>query len=171
MRITLRIAPLILVALAFLTGCSGDGGEESNAMKASDFNLPAVGNDQTISLADYEGKVLLLDFWATWCPPCKREIPHFNELYETYKGEGLEVLGVSLDQGGASVVSKYMESSAPSLVPSYPVAMADASVQTSYGPIESIPTTFIIDRKGNVQQRIVGYREKEFFETAVKALL
>ncbi len=171
MWITLGIAPLLLVALAFIAGCSGDGGEESKALKASDFSLPAVGSDQTINLADYEGKVLILDFWATWCPPCKREIPHFNDLYETYQGEGLEVLGVSVDQGGASLVSNYMESSAPSLIPAYPVAMADRSVQTAYGPISSIPTTFIIDRNGNVQQRIVGYREKEFFEAAVKALL
>lgn len=167
----MRTWKIFLLAGLLAAACGGGGEEKSRALKAPAFSLSTVAGDKTISLADYEGKVLIVDFWATWCPPCKREIPHFNDLYAQYQGKGLEILGVSLDQGGAPAVEQYMASSAPSLTPQYPVVMADREVQAAYGPIGSIPTTFVIDRKGNVQQKIVGYEEKEFFENIVKQLL
>ncbi|MFH1277778.1 MAG: TlpA disulfide reductase family protein [Candidatus Eisenbacteria bacterium] len=167
----MRTWKIFLLAGLFAAGCGGGGKEESGALKAPEFSLSTVSGDKTIGLADYKGKVLIVDFWATWCPPCKREIPHFNELYAEYKSKGLEILGVSVDQGGVSAVEQYMASSAPSLKPAYPVVMADAKVQAAYGPIGSIPTTFVIDRKGNVQQRVVGYQDKEFFELILKELL
>lgn len=171
MRTWIRISSVLLAAGLLAAGCGGGEKEESGALKAPAFSLTSMSGDKTIALADYKGKVLIVDFWATWCPPCKREIPHFNELYEQYKGQGLEILGVSVDQGGAEAVRQYMDSSAPSLKPAYPVVMADREIQVAYGPIGSIPTTVIIDRKGNVQQRIVGYREKEELELILKALL
>ncbi len=152
-----------------VAGCGGKG--DSSKLKAPAFSLPSVTEDRHIALADYENRVLILDFWATWCPPCKREIPHFNELYEEYGEEGLEILGVSVDQGGPDVVRQYMESSDPDLVPDYPVVMVDRQTVQSYGPMQYIPTTYVIDRKGRVQRRFDGYQEKEVFEELVKKLL
>jgi len=171
LKFHLRGAAILLAAGFLLQACSSGEENESNALRAPAFALSAIGGDRTVSLSDFRGKVLILDFWATWCPPCKREIPHFNDLYEKYRSEGLEILGVSVDQGGAEVVTRYMESSAPSLTPQYPVVIADRQVQASYGPIASIPTTFVIDRKGNVQQKIVGYREREVFASIIEELL
>ena len=74
--------------------------------KAPGFTLPDL-NGMEISLSDYEGKVLLLNFWATWCPPCRMEIPYFNDFYKKYNNKGFEVLGVSLDRGGAPTVVNF----------------------------------------------------------------
>ncbi|MFH1679102.1 MAG: TlpA disulfide reductase family protein [Candidatus Eisenbacteria bacterium] len=165
-----RAALFLLVALFLLPACSSEE-KKSQALKAPAFSLLTADGGRTIRLDDYKGKVLILDFWATWCPPCKQEIPHFNALYEEYKRKGLEILGVSVDQGGASIVQNYMESNPRSIVPSYPVAMASREITIAYGPISSIPVTFIIDRKGNVQQRLIGYQDKEVFEGIIQKLL
>ncbi|RPJ44566.1 MAG: TlpA family protein disulfide reductase [Candidatus Latescibacterota bacterium] len=166
----IRVAALLLFGFFVLTGCSKEEADTST-LKAPAFSLLTADGGRTISLSDYKGKVLILNFWATWCPPCKKEIPHFNELYEQYKGEGLEVLGVSVDQGGPSIVETYMKSTPPSLIPQYPVVMADREVAASYGPIGSIPVTFVIDRKGNVQKRLLGYQDKETSEAIIQKLL
>jgi cytochrome c biogenesis protein CcmG/thiol:disulfide interchange protein DsbE len=170
MTFTRRAALLLLVGIAFFAACSKEE-EGAGAMKAPAFALLTADGQKTISLSDYKGKVLILNFWATWCPPCKREIPHFNELYEQYKGEGLEILGVSVDQGGAAVVQEFLKSDSGSLIPRYPVVIANREVATVYGPIASIPVTFVIDRKGNVQQRLIGYQDKETSEAIIQKLL
>ena len=171
MRTIVRLSAFAIGLSLLLTGCGGGGGGDSSALPAPDFQLATVDGSQTVTLADFDGKVLILDFWATWCPPCKREIPHFNELYEEYRDKGLEILGVSVDQGGAEVVAQYMESSAASLRPEYPLVMANGEVVAAYGPIGSIPTTVVIDRKGRKQKVFVGYQEKEIFVSVIEELL
>jgi thiol-disulfide isomerase/thioredoxin len=171
LRNPIRRTIVLSLALVFLLGACSSEKQPSKTLKAPAFALLTADGGRTIALDDYKGKVLILDFWATWCPPCKQEIPHFNALYEQYKGNGLEILGVSLDQGGPGVVQEYMKNSARSIVPSYPVVMADRDVALAYGPLSSIPVTFVIDRKGNVQQRLVGYQEKAVFESIVQKLL
>lgn len=144
----------------------------SDVIKAADFSLNGI-DGESIKLSDYNGKVMILDFWATWCPPCVREIPHFNELAREYAEKGLVVLGISVDKGGASVVKKFKENNPIT----YPVAMVDKnmySLYQSFLPAEmqgGIPFTFVIDRAGNIREHFVGYRAKSVFVDAIKPLL
>jgi len=117
--------------------------------------------------SDLEGKVIVLDFWATWCPPCRKEIPGFIELQEQYGDEGVVVVGVSLDEGGPATVVPFVEETGIN----YLVVMGDSEVVKAFGGITSIPTTFIIDRDGQIVERHVGYTSKKRFEESIKELL
>jgi thiol-disulfide isomerase/thioredoxin len=117
--------------------------------------------------ADFAGKVVILDFWATWCGPCRMEIPGFIELQKQYADKGLVVVGVSLDQDGASVVKSFMDK----MGINYPVVLGDETVVNAFGGVEGIPTTFIIDRKGEIVGKHVGYAPKTEFEADIKPLL
>jgi peroxiredoxin len=133
---------------------------------APDFTLQDL-NGKSVSLAGLRGKVILLDFWATWCPPCVKEIPHFVELYEQYKDKGVEILGISLDREGISVVKPFVQK----FQIKYPIMMTDGKVDNDFGPITSIPTTFLIDSSGNIIKKYIGYNDKDVFETDIKKLL
>lgn len=122
---------------------------------------------KTIKSSDFAGKVVVLDFWATWCPPCREEIPGFVELQKQYADKGLAIIGVSLDQGGPSVVKDFIKENHIN----YPIVMGDDAIVSAYGGIEGIPTTFIIDRDGNIAGQHVGFTPKEAFEAAIKPLL
>lgn len=124
-------------------------------------------NGKSVSLADLRGKVVILDFWATWCPPCVKEIPHFVELHEQYKDKGVEIVGISLDQAGPSVVKAFVQK----FQIKYPIMMTDGKVDKAFGGITSIPTTFLIDSAGNISKKYVGYNSKAVFEADIKALL
>jgi cytochrome c biogenesis protein CcmG/thiol:disulfide interchange protein DsbE len=140
---------------------STTGGKPAPAFTLQDLN----GN--SVSLADFRGKVVILDFWATWCPPCIKEIPDFIELYKKYEDKGFAMVGISLDQAGISVVKSF----AQKFQINYPILMADGKVDKAYGGITSIPTTFVIDSAGNIRQKYIGYRDKDVFENDIKALL
>jgi cytochrome c biogenesis protein CcmG/thiol:disulfide interchange protein DsbE len=133
---------------------------------APSFTLQDL-NGKQVSLSDFKGKVVVLDFWATWCPPCVKEIPHFIELHEQYKDRGFAMVGISLDHQGISVVKSF----AQKYQVNYPILMTDGRVDKAYGGITSIPTTFVIDSAGNIRQKYVGYRDKAIFEADIKALL
>jgi len=120
-----------------------------------------------VSLSDFKGKVVILDFWATWCPPCALEIPHFVTLQEQYWAMGFTVLGVAVSSGDAGMVNSF----ARKYRINYPILMADGQVQKAFGGIRSIPTTFIIDAEGNMRYRYIGYRDKAVFEAAILPLL
>ncbi len=183
---------LLAVALSFaLLACASDKKSEeskntgnqtmtntqtpdaSTAPAAPQFTLQdAEGND--LSLSSYKGKVIILDFWATWCPPCRMEIPHFIELQETYGDSGLQVIGVSVDQQGWEAVKPFMQQ----YKINYPVVLlTDSGVYNAYQNLlpanerGGIPFTFIIDKDGRIQQQYVGYRDKKVFEEAIKPLL
>ena len=140
---------------------STTGGKPAPAFTLQDLN------GKNVSLADFRGKVVILDFWATWCPPCVQEIPHFIELYEQYKDKGFAMLGISLDQAGISVVKSFEQK----YKINYPIMMTDGQVHNAYGGITSIPTTFIIDSAGNIRKKYVGYNDKAVFEADIKSLL
>jgi len=136
------------------------------AKTAPSFTLQDLKGNQ-ISLSDFQGKVVVLDFWATWCPPCVKEIPHFIELYEQYKDRGFAMVGISLDRQGVSVVKSF----AQKYRVNYPILMTDGQVDKAYGGITGIPTTFVIDSAGYIRQKYIGYRDKAVFETDIKTLL
>lgn len=132
-----------------------------------DFTVKDM-NGGSVALADYKGKVLLINFWATWCPPCKIEIPGFNELYAQYRDQGFEILGVSGDDDAPTLrqfAAEY-KISYPMLVGRDEDALLDA-----YGPLFGYPTSFIVGRDGAVCAKHVGPATKEELERQIKALL
>ena len=122
---------------------------------------------KSVKLSDFKGKVVILDFWATWCPPCRAEIPNFVDLQKQYGKKGLQVVGVSLDQGPVDGVVSFAKAQNIN----YPIVMGDDDVAQKYGGVQAIPTTFIIDPKGNIVQKHVGFTDKDEFEAEIKKLL
>lgn len=134
-----------------------------SAQTAPDFTLTDI-NGKQVSLSDYKGKVILLDFWATWCGPCRMEIPSFIQLQDEYEDD-VVVLGISLDQGGPKDVVPF----AKKMNINYPVVYGDGNVVQAYGGVRSIPTTFVIDRDFNIQRKYVGYTDHKVFEKDILA--
>jgi cytochrome c biogenesis protein CcmG/thiol:disulfide interchange protein DsbE len=130
---------------------------------APDFGLVGL-SGAPLRLSDYRGKVVLLNFWATWCPPCVTEIPDLVALREELGTERVEVLGISLDTAGADAVRAFARERGMS----YPTAVDTAQVSAMYGGVPSIPTTFVIDTHGGVVEKIVGPQSKSQFIAAVQ---
>jgi thiol-disulfide isomerase/thioredoxin len=121
---------------------------------------------ELIKSSDFLGKVVILDFWATWCPPCKAEIPGFIALQEQYGEQGLVVIGVSLDSQGPAIVKRFMAD----LEMNYRVVLGDVALMQAFGGT-AIPTTVVINRAGNIVARYVGFTPRETFEKEIKPLL
>lgn len=134
--------------------------------KAPNFSFTQA-DGKTFELAKQNGKVVVINFWATWCGPCRKEIPGFLEVYEQYKSKGLEIVGISLDRTGWQVVRPYIEKTKIT----YPVVIGDNDVVDAYGGIEAIPTTFFVNRKGELVKSHFGYMSKDDLEQVVKPLL
>jgi thiol-disulfide isomerase/thioredoxin len=143
------------------------------AQEASSARTPAPGwkltdlNGRSVSFSDFRGKVVILDFWATWCAPCRVEIPQFVALQKQYGAKGLTVIGVSLDEQGLDVVKKFVKG----LAVNYPIVIGNEKVAEAYGGIDAIPTTFVIDRQGRIVGRHMGYDDKTVFEKEIQPLL
>lgn len=133
---------------------------------APDFTLKDL-NDKNVSLSDYSGKLVFVNFWATWCPPCRAEVPAFISLYDKYKEQGLEIIGISTDRDGKAVVQSFVEKSNVN----YPIVMFDMNVISAYGGITGIPTTFIVNPEGNIVNKFVGYPGEEAFEKEIQKWL
>ncbi len=140
---------------------------EDQGKKAYNFQLKDIKSDKIINLSDLKGKVVLVEFWATWCPPCKFETPSIVSLYNSYKQKGFEVVAISMDQQGKNVVIPYMNQEKIE----YTVALGNKNVVEKYGNIISIPTAFLIDRKGIIAKKYVGITLKSTFESDIKSLL
>lgn len=123
---------------------------------------------QPVTLANYRGYVLVMDFFATWCIPCKESIPHLNSLNRKYGKQGLQILGMSVDEGNDREVKSFIGERRIS----YPVAIAGEDLQTEYG-LRSIPTVYIIDKRGMVAERFQGYSDQtgKAMEETIKRLL
>lgn len=124
-------------------------------------------NGSELSSADLAGKVVVVDFWATWCPPCRAEIPGYIEMQDALRDQDVVILGVSLDEGGPSVVKDFAERFGIN----YELVMGDRSVTDAFGGVRVIPTTFLIDRDGQVRHRKEGMMERADYEPLVRSLL
>lgn len=125
-------------------------------------------NGKDVRLSAYQGKVLVVNFWATWCAPCKVEIPGFKDLYSRYRRRGLEVIGIAVDEP-PSTVAPY----ARDMRMNYPVLIGQhrQDVLDAFGPIVGLPTTIVVNRDGTICQRYPGFTRKQTFEDIVKRLL
>jgi thiol-disulfide isomerase/thioredoxin len=129
----------------------------SHPLWAQQFETPS---GAALAMAGFQGKPLLLNFWATWCPPCVAEIPGYIALQKKYGKDGLVIVGISLDQKGPSVVKPFMAK----MGINYPIVMADEDTPAAFGGVEAIPTTFIIDRAGMIRERKLGAEAVESYE-------
>lgn len=134
--------------------------------QAFDFTLKDLAG-KDVRLSDFKGKVVILDFWATWCGPCRMEVPHFKELHKQYKSKGVAIVGIALDQQGAKVVAPFIEKNQIE----YVTLIGTPDVVSRYGNIRGIPTTFIIDQKGKIVTSFTGYRSKDVFEAEIVKLI
>ena len=162
------VAGLISAALAFSFSTAANAECTADPQPANfDFTLKDMNGDD-VHLADHAGNVILLDFWATWCAPCRIEIPGFIEMVENYGDQGFSVLGISIDDPPDA-----LQSYAEELGMNYPVLIGDGrdDVKDEYGPIIGFPTSVIIDRDGNICHRHIGYTPKERFVEDVEGLL
>jgi thiol-disulfide isomerase/thioredoxin len=139
---------------------------EQTGKAAPDWQLPDMAG-KPLKLADFKGKVVVLDFWATWCPPCRAEIPGLVAIQKKYADQGLSIIGVSVDEQGPRVVKPFIARFAIN----YPVVMGNEKVLADYGGISAIPTTFVIDRQGNVVAVHEGYTDQATFESEIRPLL
>ena len=140
---------LCLALVLFLPYCAK---KPKEAGFAPDFTLKTL-EGQEIVLSGLKGKVVLLDFWATWCGPCKESIPHLIQLYKNYQEKGFELIGMSMDKAGeAEMVGRFVNSMD---IP-FPILMTPEGVARSY-KVTGLPTTILIDREGKIREKIVGY--------------
>ena len=170
---------LIFSIISLLVGCD-EKVRNSNpvtpvggvGLRAAEFSLIDI-DGEILTLSEYSGSVIILDFWATWCPPCVNEIPVYNDLMATYGNQGLIVIGLSVDTAGKSVVKSFRNNNPMN----YRVALADNDTKTFYQSCVPanrrgyIPYTFVIDRQNIIRNVYVGYRNKGVFEGAIAPLL
>jgi len=161
---------------------SGSGGTSDNASK-----LQGSGDDQPqplkgkaapaftlvtlegkkVSLSDYKGRPVLVNFWATWCAPCKLEMPWFEEFRAKYKGQGFEILGIAEDDAGKDEIAK----AAKKLNVSYPILLTDGKVAPAYGGVDYLPQSFYVGRNGVVEKETSGLGSKDEVEANIKMLI
>jgi len=136
------------------------------AKPAPSFTVKTL-EGKPLKSSDLRQKPMIVDFWATWCGPCRASMPHLSAMQTRYEKQGLTVIGLSVDESGPQGVKKF----ANQLGVKFTLAMANDDVLDAYGPIRSIPTTFFINRKGDIVRRVVGYIDGETMEDYVKEIL
>lgn len=154
--VAVRLAPQI----GALVGFSPDAAEDPS------WALVTLDGD-TVTSAELRGSVVVVNFWATWCIPCRMEMPSLQRLHERHAGDDVHVLGFSVDVGGAGAVRSFLRERGIT----YPVGRATDADRRAFGGIAGIPSTFVIDRAGTVRHRVVGYFAPPALEAAVSRLL
>ncbi len=136
------------------------------ASPAPDFTLQSL-DGKTMRLSDFRGKAVLLNFWATWCGPCKIEMPWFVELQNQYAAQGFQIVGVAMDDASKEDISKF----AKDMGVNYPILIGKESVGDEYGGVPALPESFLIGRDGKIVDKILGLRGKAEIEDAIKKAL
>lgn len=163
MNPTKKIKAAALAALLLLLP-----GAESLAAKAMpNFSLPSVADSSLVRSEDFKNKVLLISFFATWCPPCREEIPTFIQLQNELGQKGFSVLAFSVDDGGSKIVKELVELEKIN----YPVLMADEAVLAGFGGISGVPISFLVNGKGNVVKSYPGYIPHELLKQDIEAVM
>jgi peroxiredoxin len=144
-----------------------DAGKALKNQMAPDFALTSLDGKTTIRLSDYRGKAVLLNFWATWCVPCKIEMPWFVELQNQYGAQGLQIVGVAMDEDSPEEIAKF----AKDMGVNYPIAVGKESVGDAYGGVQFLPATFYIGRDGKVIGKAFGLKGKHEIQEDIKKAL
>jgi peroxiredoxin len=142
------------------------GARFTQSSVAPDFSLESL-DGATMRLSDFRGKAVLLNFWATWCGPCKIEMPWFVDLQNEYRSQGLQIVGVAMDDASKEDITKF----ARDMGVNYPILIGKESVGDQYGGVPALPETFLIGRDGKVVDKIIGLKGKAEIEDAIKKAL
>lgn len=149
----------LCVALVFLLHCDK---KPKVPVSAPDFTLKTL-KDQEITLSGLKGKVILLDFWATWCGSCREAIPHLTQIYKIYQEKGFETIGMNMDRGGTDIVRNFVKSMD---IP-YPIIITPDDVSRNFG-VTVLPTIIFIDKEGKIREKIVGFNSAIAQQIAAK---
>ena len=175
----MKRSPLVLIVVAFVVALMlyvgyhrarrSGGSFTSHVTKSSpapDFTLESL-DGKTTHLSDFRGKAVLLNFWATWCGPCKIEMPWFVDFQKQYGSQGLQIVGVAMDDASKEDIGKF----AKDLGVNYPILIGKESVGDQYGGVPALPETFLIARDGKIVNKIIGLEGKAEIEDAIKEAL
>ena len=175
----MKRSPLVLVVVAFVVAlmlyvgyhqARRSGGSLTTHLKQSspapDFSLESL-DGKTTRLSDFRGKAVLLNFWATWCGPCKIEMPWFVDFQKQYGTQGLQIVGVAMDDASKEDIGKF----AKDMGVNYPILIGKEAVGDQYGGVPALPETFLIARDGKIVDKIIGLRGKAEIEDAIKEAL
>jgi peroxiredoxin len=158
-------AVVVALSVYFIAHSAGRPPRITKGTLAPDFSLPLLAGGK-LELSAYRGKVVLLDFWATWCDPCREEIPRFVDLQNKYGGQGMQIIGVSMDDDPAPVRDFYQHFNM-----NYPVVMGNAQVGEAYGGVFGLPIGFVIGRNGRIYAKHIGATNISVFEKEIVGLL
>lgn len=166
---------LVVGLLAMLLACKQPESETRGGysppigkhMEMVQFKLPSLTDNALLDSKELEGQVLLVTFFATWCPPCIQEIPTFIELQDSYKGKGFSVVAFSVDEGDPELLNKLIEKYGIN----YPVLLADLEIARGFGGVSGIPVTFLVNRKGEIVKKYLGYVEHDVLEEELQKML
>jgi cytochrome c biogenesis protein CcmG/thiol:disulfide interchange protein DsbE len=171
LKVALAIA-LLSIAVGCDTNTSQPAGGGTPAPTVSFQNL----DGQTVNLAQYRGKVVLVNFWATWCEPCRSEIPELIQFQKEYGNKGFTVLGVAMDQEGKSVVAPFVakpqfDVGGQKVAMNYPVVLGNESIATKFGGIIGLPTSYMISKDGKVVKHVIGVIDDQGINDLIQKLL
>lgn len=164
-KLTFLFLPVVLTFVV-CAQAEKTGTTSGDYPQAPEFTLEDI-NGKNIALSDYKDKVIFLNFWATWCAPCRAEIPDFIEAYREYKDDGMVIIGVSVDREGKDKVLGY----ADRYKINYPLVMYTSQLIRDYQPGNAIPVTIVIDPKGKIRHKQIGMVNREFLETWFSKLI
>jgi thiol-disulfide isomerase/thioredoxin len=164
-----------LVLILLMTACKDTGSDSRTGMtprvgehmKMVHFNLPSAAENTMVDSKQCEGKVLLVTFFATWCPPCIQEIPTLVDLQNSYASKGFSVIGMSVDEGGVPPVKRLIDRTGIN----YPVLMADNEVARGFGGVTGIPVTFLVNRQGELVKKYLGYIEHDVLQDEIQKMI
>jgi thiol-disulfide isomerase/thioredoxin len=162
-----RIFHCVLFVCFSLLIVSSFSGRAGAAITMPEFSLPSAVDGKIIKSKSFEGKAMLITFFATWCPPCRQEIPTLIQVHKEYGPQGFAVIGLSVDEGGAKLVAKLVEQQKIN----YPVLMANRATAKDFGGVAGIPTSFLVNKKGHVVKKYPGFVPHALLERDIKAVL